>query len=265
MALHLPAVHERLLTMNEGAATLQELRAQVETRFAEMPSVSVDVGILERSERVVTIPAHFGWTDIGDWAAMGRLLPADDDGNAVRGEALLRDSHGLIVDADASRLVVTIGVNDLIIVDTPQALLLCAKEKVQEVRQVTGLATAFVEALTQQQRPEGREVLTPWGREIWWAMTDRYAGRLLEVRAGHALSLHLHERKHETLFVQRGTGRLRRGEEWHWVRPGAVFAIPPGTPHRIEAHADLAMIEVSTPEVDDVVHLEEQDSGAVRP
>lgn len=88
IALHLPEVHRRLQEMDRAATTLQALRAQVQERFAEMPSISIDYGVLERSERVVTIPASFGWTDVGDWATIGRLLPVDHLGNAMRGETL---------------------------------------------------------------------------------------------------------------------------------------------------------------------------------
>lgn len=126
IALYLPEVHKLLAQMDRTAATLQELRTQVQARFAEMPSISIDYGVLERSAQVLTIPVSFGWTDV------------------------------------------------LTIVDPPQALLVCAREKAQEVSQVTPVAAAAVEALALQQQPAGDEIPHPWGREICWAATERY-------------------------------------------------------------------------------------------
>jgi mannose-6-phosphate isomerase-like protein (cupin superfamily) len=98
----------------------------------------------------------------------------------------------------------------------------------------------------------------PWGREVWWAVTDRYAGKRLEVRAGHSLSLQYHERKLETLLVTDGRILLRVGEEEREVGPGVAVTIPPGTLHRLRALADAVIYEVSTPDLDDVVRVQDE-------
>ncbi|MFQ5679991.1 MAG: cupin domain-containing protein [Gemmatimonadota bacterium] len=98
----------------------------------------------------------------------------------------------------------------------------------------------------------------PWGREIWYAHTDRYAGKVLEVRQGHLLSLQKHRVKHETLYLH--TGRMRftlGGRRFEW-RPGEAVEIPAETVHRMEALEDSVILEVSTPELDDVVRLEDR-------
>ncbi len=98
----------------------------------------------------------------------------------------------------------------------------------------------------------------PWGREVWYAHTDRYAGKILEVDAGHILSLQKHEVKHETLYLQSGLMRFTlASEEFEW-RPGDAITIPPDTVHRMEALEDSVILEVSTPELDDVVRLEDR-------
>ena len=105
---------------------------------------------------------------------------------------------------------------------------------------------------------EPRIVDKPWGREVWYAHTDRYAGKVLEVDAGHMLSLQKHVVKHETLFLQSGHMQFTRdGEVFEW-RPGTAIEIPPGTVHRMEALEDSVILEVSTPELDDVVRLEDR-------
>lgn len=98
----------------------------------------------------------------------------------------------------------------------------------------------------------------PWGREVWYAHTDRYAGKVLEVSQGHLLSLQKHQVKHETLYLLSGRIRLTLdGEVLDWL-PGTAIAIAPGTVHRMEAIVDSVLLEVSTPELDDVVRLEDR-------
>lgn len=98
----------------------------------------------------------------------------------------------------------------------------------------------------------------PWGREVWYAHGDRYAGKILEVDAGHILSLQKHVVKHETLYLQSGRMRFTLGDRtFEWV-PGQVIEIPPDTVHRMEALDDSVILEASTPELDDVVRLEDR-------
>jgi mannose-6-phosphate isomerase-like protein (cupin superfamily) len=108
-----------------------------------------------------------------------------------------------------------------------------------------------------------RLVEKPWGHELIWALTDEYCGKLLLVREGHALSLQLHERKDETLYLQSGLAEIEIGEtadalETALVSPGAAFHLQAGTVHRMRALDDCVFLEVSTPELDDVVRLEDR-------
>lgn len=98
----------------------------------------------------------------------------------------------------------------------------------------------------------------PWGREVWYAHTDRYAGKILEVDEGHVLSLQKHVAKHETMMLQSGRMRFTLGDEIFEWTPGEVVSIPPDTIHRMEALEDSVILEVSTPELDDVVRLEDR-------
>jgi mannose-1-phosphate guanylyltransferase len=104
--------------------------------YRAVPAVSIDTGILERAERVAVVPARFGWSDVGSWAAVGDLWPRDRArGNAARGAILAVDSSGCVVDSPG-RLVALVGVEDLVVVDTPDALLVCPKGRAQDVRRV---------------------------------------------------------------------------------------------------------------------------------
>lgn len=103
-----------------------------------------------------------------------------------------------------------------------------------------------------------RVVDKPWGREIWWAITDHYVGKILEVKAGQALSLQYHRHKLESMYFSQGKGELMLGEETLSIQPGLSVTVLPGTRHRITATEDLAIFEVSTPQVEDVVRLEDR-------
>ncbi|MDA8146745.1 MAG: cupin domain-containing protein [Thermaerobacter sp.] len=103
-----------------------------------------------------------------------------------------------------------------------------------------------------------RVVPKPWGREVWWAQTDRYVGKIIEVRRGESLSLQYHRVKLETMYFQSGEAELVLGDETRRVGPGDAVTIPPGTRHRLTALSDLTLFEVSTPEVEDVVRLEDR-------
>ena len=107
-------------------------------------------------------------------------------------------------------------------------------------------------------RGEPRIVDKPWGREVWYAHTGRYAGKVLEVGAGHILSLQKHLVKHETLLLQSGRMRFTLNDEVFEWAPGEVVTIPPGNVHRLEALEDSVILEVSTPELDDLVRLEDR-------
>ncbi|MFV1985746.1 MAG: cupin domain-containing protein [Gemmatimonadota bacterium] len=98
----------------------------------------------------------------------------------------------------------------------------------------------------------------PWGREVWYAHTDRYAGKILEVDAGHVLSLQKHNVKHETMYLQTGRMKFTLGEAIFEWTSGEAISIPPGTVHRMEAVEDSVILEVSTPELDDLVRLEDR-------
>lgn len=102
-----------------------------------------------------------------------------------------------------------------------------------------------------------KTVEKPWGRELWWAETDSYLGKVLEVRAGHRLSLQYHVKKLETLFFSGGTGRLTLDGQEYPIRPGMSVTVLPGVRHRIAADTDLTILEVSTAHPEDVVRVED--------
>ena len=103
-----------------------------------------------------------------------------------------------------------------------------------------------------------KRVEKPWGYEVWWAVTDRYVGKILFVRSGQALSLQYHREKAESMYCLSGRAQLTLGETTRPFVPGDAVDIPPGLVHRLEAVEDVTVVEVSTPELDDVVRLEDR-------
>ncbi len=105
----------------------------------------------------------------------------------------------------------------------------------------------------------------PWGREVWWAVTGHYVGKIVEVKAGHSLSLQYHVQKQETMLFYRGTGQLVLGDETVGIEPGKSVTIEPGTLHKVTAETDLTIFEVSTPHLDDVVRVKDDYGRATPP
>jgi mannose-1-phosphate guanylyltransferase len=132
IARHLPEHWNCLETIRDVLGTPEEGRI-LEATFPRMPRVSVDVGILEQAEGVNMIPATFTWDDVGAWNALGRILTPDENGNAVVGRHVGRDSHGCVV-YGTTRPIGTIGLHDLVVVETPEGVLVCPKERAQEVK-----------------------------------------------------------------------------------------------------------------------------------
>lgn len=288
IARHLPELHAGLEAIAAAVGTPAE-REVLAAEFPRLPRVSIDYGVMEKAENVVVLRGDFGWDDLGTWAAMPRVGQADDQGNVVGGRAVLIDSRDCVVDG-GRRLVVGFGIERLVIVDTDDVVFVSAADRAEELKRVvaelrrrgldaylTGDAGIAPEVLADGQGagpaaglvPEGVDLTTvairstgpvravekPWGREVWWAVTDRYVGKVLQVRAGEALSLQYHESKLETLLFVGGRGRLVLGDRTVEVAPGMAVTIPPGTLHRVEAETDLVFFEVSSPETEDVVRV----------
>lgn len=132
MARHLPEHSACLEAIRKALGTPEEVRV-LDATFPRMPRVSVDVGIMERADNVYMIPATFTWDDVGAWNALGRILPPDEHGNAVVGRHVGQDSRGCVI-YGTGRPIGTIGLRDLVVVETPEGILVCPKERAQEVK-----------------------------------------------------------------------------------------------------------------------------------
>ncbi len=137
MSEHLPE-HWRLLEALRPAMGSPEQERELARLFPQMPKVSVDIGVLEKAGDVFMVPASFSWDDIGAWSALGRILPADEVGNAVVGRHVGRDSRGCVI-YSTTRPIATVGLSDMVVVETAEGVLVCPKHRAQEVKDLVRL------------------------------------------------------------------------------------------------------------------------------
>src|SRR5258706_6085483 len=225
-----------------AADDLGFLRLDRET-FLACPSEALDRAVMERTARAAVIPAAFEWSDVGSWSALWELAEKDAAGNAPHGDVQLQDTRGTLVFGDR-RLVATLGVEDLIIVDSDDALLVADRSRSQEVREV-------VEDLKRANRAEHlshRRVYRPWGYFESIDAGERYQVKRLMVKPGQALSLQLHRKRAEHWVVVSGRARVTRNEDTLYLEENQSTYIPVGTKHRLEnpGSVPLLIIEVQS-------------------
>jgi mannose-1-phosphate guanylyltransferase/mannose-6-phosphate isomerase len=229
-----------------------------EDSFADSPSVAVDYGIMEKISHSFVVPvAEMGWNDVGSWQGLWQVSPQDKEGNVVSGEVITQDTHHCYI-YGSSRLVTTLGVEGLTIVETPDAVYVGSQEKSQEIRQL-------VTQLEQQHKPQLQSHLReerPWGFYEILGQGPGYQVKCLTVSPGGKLSLQKHAHRQEVWVVVQGQGRAVCGEALHELTPGVSLTIPPETIHRLENTGSqvLKVIEVQGGSYlgeDDIVRLDD--------
>ncbi len=222
------------------------------------PRISFDRAVMERTDNALVIEAGFAWSDIGDWRELWALSEKDVDGNVVEGRAIARDSRDSLVRASDGRLVCAIGIEGLVVVDTPDAVLVAPLARAQEVK---GLVTA----LAAQGRPEAEtpaRVYRPWGWYQTMDLGERFRVKRIQVAPGKKLSLQRHYHRAEHWVVVRGTAEVTRDGEVIVVRENESVFLPQGCLHRLAnpGRIPVEIIEVQTGaylEEDDIVRLED--------
>lgn len=231
--------------------------------FEACPSESIDYAVMEKISggkqgiAAVVVPMSAGWSDVGAWNALWQLVDKDSEGNAVRGDVMLYDTHNSLVVA-GDRLVACLGVDDLVVVETADAVMVAHKDKTQEVKHI-------VERLKAERRPQAnahRKVYRPWG---WYDSVDggeRFQVKRIVVKPGGTLSLQMHHHRAEHWIVVRGTAKVIRGEESFLVSENESTYIPLGVRHRLEnpGMVPLELIEVQSGSYlgeDDIVRFED--------
>jgi mannose-1-phosphate guanylyltransferase len=234
--------------------------AQIEldkTRFAAVRKESIDYAVLEKAENVSVVPCDIGWSDIGSWTAFADLLAADEAGNRLAGEVALVDTRNTVI-AGGGRLIGAVGVEDLIIVDTADALLVAGKDSAQEVKTLFNRLKADGHEAARLHRTVHR----PWGTYTVLEEGERFKIKRIEVKPGGRLSLQMHHHRSEHWVVVSGTARIVNGDTEMLLATNQSTYIPAGTNHRLENPGilRLVMIEVQTGDYlgeDDIVRLDD--------
>lgn len=221
--------------LSQGIERIRELmrvgasRSAIDEEYRTLTPVSIDTGVMEKSSKAAVVPVCFQWSDVGSWGSLDEVAPKDKAGNVVGGRVVDLGSQRSIVYGDR-RVVATIGLMDMVVVDTPDATLVCPKSRAQDVKRI-------VEILKQQGAPEHLEHLTvhrPWGSYTVLEEGDGYKVKRVTVKPGGRLSLQMHHRRSEHWVVITGTARVTRGDEVFDLQVGQSTAIPVETRHRLE-------------------------------
>lgn len=226
--------------------------------YQQVPSISIDHALMEKSSRVAVVPADIGWSDIGSWTAVRDLTAADGQGNRSTGDALFIDSDNTFVHGDG-RLVATVGTRDIVIVDTADALLVADAKRVQDVREV-------VSVLKQRNHPAyqlHQTVARPWGTYTVLGEGERYKLKRIEVLPGASLSLQMHHHRNEHWIVVSGVAEVTNGDRVFTLQSNESTYIPAGHRHRLTNPGEevLIMIEVQSGSYlgeDDIVRFEDK-------
>ncbi len=226
--------------------------------FSDSPAESVDRAVMERTARGIVVRADMGWSDIGTWDALAGVLDRDDDGNTGEGDVISIDSRDCHL-SGRSRLVAAVGVAGLVVVETPDAVLVADKDASQQVAQA-------VARLRGASRTEHRVHTTdyrPWGHAQTLQVGDGFLVKRITVAPGRALSLQLHHHRSEHWVVVRGEAEVVRGDERFTLAADESTYIPVGTRHRLtnRGATPLEVIEVQTGSLlseEDIVRFEDR-------
>jgi mannose-1-phosphate guanylyltransferase/mannose-6-phosphate isomerase len=225
--------------------------------FLASPADSIDYAVMEHTEAGGVATLDCGWSDVGAWSALWEIGATDSDGNVSEGDVLLHDARNNYVRSE-SRLVTALGIEGLVVVETADAVMVGARDRVQDIKQV-------VEALTASNRPEAsthQTVFRPWGSYESLVVGEQFQVKRLTVTPGQTLSLQLHHHRAEHWVVVSGEAEVTRGEEQLTLGPDQSTYIPIGMKHRLanRGAAPLEVIEVQSGSYlgeDDIVRFDD--------
>jgi mannose-1-phosphate guanylyltransferase/mannose-6-phosphate isomerase len=227
--------------------------------FAQAPKKSIDYAVMERTDRAAVIRLDCGWSDVGSWSAVWEVLGHDADGNTSTGSVVFRDSRNSLVHSEDAMLTAVVGLDNVVVVTTPDAVLVTSRDKAEDVK-------ALVEQLKAQNREQAvthLRVYRPWGYYQGVDAGSRYLVKRIMVKPNAMLSLQKHFHRSEHWVVVRGTAEVTIGSETHTVHENESTYIPIGSVHRLAnpGKIPLELIEVQVGGYlgeDDIVRLTDQ-------
>ncbi|MDP2799686.1 MAG: cupin domain-containing protein, partial [Deltaproteobacteria bacterium] len=226
--------------------------------FNNCRSESIDYALMERSDCVAVVPADVGWSDVGSWAALYEVLNKDAQGNAVHGDVILKGVANSLVHSEG-RLVAAVGLENMLVVETHDAVLVAPLDRSQEVRKIV----PDLKAANRQEYLLHQTAHRPWGT---YTVLEEHPGfkiKRITVKPGARLSLLMHHHRSEHWIAVRGTARVTRGKEVFLLRENESTYIPAGEKHRLEnpGSITLELIEVQNGSYlgeDDIIRFDDQ-------
>jgi len=243
--------------MESAQQDLDFLRPE-ESSFLQCPSESIDYAVMEKTKDAVVVSLDAGWSDVGSYSALWDVCPKDDNGNVLKGDVIAHNTRNSYIHSQ-NKLITTLGVNNLVIIDTPDAVLVANKDEVQNVKEI-------VEQLKAQNRSESslhREVYRPWGKYDSVDTGERFQVKRITVNPGAKLSVQMHHHRAEHWIIVSGTAKVTLGEETLLLSENQSTYIPIGVVHALEnpGKLPLEMIEVQSGSYlgeDDIVRFEDK-------
>jgi mannose-1-phosphate guanylyltransferase/mannose-6-phosphate isomerase len=225
--------------------------------FGACPSDSIDYAVMEKTDRAVVVPLSAGWSDVGAWPALWDVCPRDEHGNVTQGDVIAEDTHNALLVAQY-RCLATVGLDNIIVVETADAVLVASRDKAQNVKEI-------VNRLRQDKREEckvHRQVYRPWGSYEGIDAGPRFQVKRLTVKPGAQLSLQMHHHRAEHWVVVKGTARVTCGDQIFNLHENESTYIPMGERHRLEnpGTIPLEVIEIQSGSYlgeDDIVRFED--------
>jgi len=248
---HSPDIYTVVEQMRRAWQADEPWQEVVRHQFQAMPSISIDYAVLEPSENVVVVPVAMGWSDVGSWDAVFDISEKDKDNNALSGHTIAIDCKNTLLRSE-SRLIAAVGLEDVIAVETADAILLCPKGESQRVREIVDV----LKLSKGSEHHEHKTVQRPWGSYTVLENAAGYKMKRIEVKVGASLSLQSHQHRSEHWIVVSGTATVTRDADVITVAKNESTYIPIGAKHRLENKGKmiLQMIEVQVGD-----YLEEDD------
>lgn len=258
LAAHAPAVLAAAKAAFETATRDLDFVRLGEEAFARAPQISIDYAVMERTARAGVLPVSFPWSDIGTWGALWEVSPRDADGNALRGRVAVRDTRNSLVHASGEILTTVVGLDDVVVVTTDDAVLVTHRNAGAEVK-------GLVEALRRRAEPEAdahRLMYRPWGSYQRIDIGSRFQVKRITVKPGGRLSLQKHHHRAEHWVVVRGTAEVTVDGVVRLVHENEAAYLPIGCVHRLAnpGKIPLELIEVQVGSYtgeDDIIRIED--------
>lgn len=236
-----PGILDAARAAFDGAAPDLEFLRLNQAEFSRCPGISIDYAVMEKTSRAVVLPIDIGWSDVGSWASLWEHAPRDERNNAVEGDAILVDAEDCLIHSERS-LVAAMGVKGLVIVDTPDALLVADQSRAQDVSHIV----ARLKEMGRKEHEQHIRSYRPWGFFETLSIGGRFQVKLLHVKPGGQLSMQMHHHRSEHWVVVRGTAKVTRGDAMQLVQENESVYITATQWHRLEnpGKVPLDIIEV---------------------